>query len=219
MKYLRIYSLLIITILPLFGCQKSNRSVTQIDNKSYINDFELVQENPNNKTSVKITSPKAIIDPKSNDIEIFKSTIDILNRNGQDFQVKSGHSTLNNLSNIITVFNNVNISFLDNEKFYITTNSFIWDLNTSVIEINKPLKINLDETLINATNGFYNIDSGILKIENSEFNRYIYNLEGEGEYKVKIESEFSKWFKKDNTLVFTSKEKQVKTTINFLLAK
>jgi len=32
--------------------------------KSYINDFELLQENPNNQTSVKITSPNAIIDPR-----------------------------------------------------------------------------------------------------------------------------------------------------------
>ena len=37
MKYLPIYFLLIITILPLFGCQKSNKSTTQLDNKSYIN--------------------------------------------------------------------------------------------------------------------------------------------------------------------------------------
>ena len=48
MKYLPIYLLLTITTLPLFGCQKSFKSSTQIDNKSYINDFELLQENPNN---------------------------------------------------------------------------------------------------------------------------------------------------------------------------
>jgi len=67
-KYLPIYFLLIITTLPLFGCQKSNKSSTQIDNKSYIKDFELLQENPNNQTSVRITSPKAIIDPTNNDM-------------------------------------------------------------------------------------------------------------------------------------------------------
>ena len=63
----------------------------------------------------------------------------------------------------------------------------------------------------------YNIDSSLLKIDNSEFNRYIYNSEGEDEYHFKIKSDFAKWFKKDNTLVFTSNEKQVETTINFLL--
>ena len=219
MKYLPIYFLLLITTLPLFGCQKSNKSSTQIDNKSYINDFELLQENPNNQTSLKITSPKAIIDPTNNDIEIYESSFEIINKNSQDFKVKSGNSTLNNLNNSIRVFNNVNISFLNKPDYYITTNSFEWDLNTSVLDINNPVNINLDNTKINASNGFYDIDSSLLKIYNSEFNRNIYNAEGEEEYQVKIISDFAKWFKKDNMLLFTSNEKQVETIINFLFTE
>ena len=219
MKSFNIYLLIILTIFPILGCQKSNKSITQIDNKSYINDFELLQENPNNETSIKITSPKAIIDPTNNDIEIFESSIDILNKNGKDFQIKSGNSTLNNLTNIIRVFNNVNISFLNNDDYYITTNSFDWDLNNSVIEINNLLNINLDNSSIIATNGFYNIDSSLLKVDNTEFNRNIYNSEGKEEYQLQIKSDFAKWFKNDNTLVFTSNEKQVETTINFLLTE
>ena len=219
MKYLKIYFLLIITIFPLFGCQKSNKSSTQMDNKSYINDFVLLQENPNNETSIKITSPKAIIDPSNNDIEIFQSSIEILNKNSQDFKVVSGNSTLNNLSNSIRVYNGVNISSLRNHDHYITTNSFDWDLNTSIIDINNPVNINFDNTMINATNGLYNIDSSLLKIDNSELNRDIYNSEGKKEYQVKIESDFAEWFKKDNTLLFKSNEKQVETTIIFLLTE
>ena len=219
MKYLSNYLLLIITILPLLGCQKLNKSATQIDINSYITDFELLQENPNNLTSIKITSPKAIIDPTNNDIEIFESSIELLNKNGQDFKVKSGNSTLNNLTNSIRVFNSVNISFLDNQDYYINTNSFDWDLNTSIIDINDPLNINFDNTRINATNGFFNIDASLLKIDNSEFNRSIYNSNGEEEYQVKIISDFAKWIKTDNTLVFTSNEKQVETTINLLLTQ
>ena len=219
MKYLPIYFLLIITTLPLYGCQKSSKSSTQIDNKSYIKYFELLQENPNNQTSVRITSPKAIIDPTNNNIDIFDSSIELLNKNGQDFKVMSGNSTLNNLTNSIRVFNSVNISFLDKQDYYINTNSFDWYLNTSIIDINDPLIINFDNTRINATNGFFNIDASLLKIDNSEFNRSIYNSKGEEEYQVKIISDFAKWFKKDNTLVFTSNEKQVETTINFLLTQ
>ena len=89
----------------------TNNYTTQIDNKSYINDFELLQENPNNQTSLKIISPKAIIDPKTNNIEMLESSIDIFNKNGQDFNVKSGKSTLNNLTNSIRVYKNTNISF------------------------------------------------------------------------------------------------------------
>tara|TARA_Y100001968_G_C19214578_1_gene646511 strand:+ start:192 stop:851 length:660 start_codon:yes stop_codon:yes gene_type:complete len=218
-NYLQIYFLLIITILPLFGCQKSNQSTPQIDNNSYINDFELLQENPNNQTSIKLTSPYAIFETTNNNIEIFDSSIEILNKNGQDFKVKSGNSTLNSLTNSIRVFNNVFISFLNNQDYYITTNSLNWDLNTSIIDINNPVKINFDSTIINASNGFYNIDSSLLKIYNSEFYRYIYNSEGEEEYQVKIKSDFAKWFKRDNTLVFTSNAKKVETTINFLLTE
>ena len=48
MNNLAFYFLLIITMLPLFGCQKLNKSPSQIDIKNYINNFELFQENPNN---------------------------------------------------------------------------------------------------------------------------------------------------------------------------
>ena len=219
MKYLHIYFLLILTILPLSGCQKSSKYSSKTDNKSYINDFELLQVNPNNQTSVKITSPKAIINPRNNDIEIFDSSIEIINQNGQDFKVKSGNSILNNLSNLIKVFNNVNISFLNNSEYLISTNSLDWDLNTSVIDINNPLIINFKNSKIIATNGFFNIESGLLNIENTELNRYIYNSEGREKYHVEIISEFTKWYKRDNTLFFTSNENQVETTIKFLLTE
>ena len=217
MKYLQIYFLLIITILPLFGCQKSNKPTKQVDNNSYINDFELLQENPNNQTSIKITSPNAIIDTTNNYIEIFKSSIEILNNNAQDIKVISGNSILNNSTNSINVFNNVFISFLAKQDYYITSNSFYWDLNTSIIDINNPVNINFDNTLINGTNAAYNIESGLLKIDNTEFFRNIYNSKGEDQYHVKINSHIANWFKKDNTLVFTSREKQVETTVKFLL--
>ena len=219
MKSFNIYLLFILTIFPLLGCQNSNKSAAQIDNISYINDFELLQENPNKETSVKITSPKAIIDPTINDIEIYESSIEIMNENGIDFQVESGNATLNNLSNNIRVFNNVNISFLKDSDYNISTNSFDWDLNTSVIDINNPLDINFENTKINASKGFYNIDSNLLKIDNTRFNRKINNSEGVEEYQVEIKSDFAKWFKNDNKLVFTSNEKQVETTIKFLLTK
>ena len=201
------------------GCQKSNKLTSQIDNKSYINNFELLQENSNNQTSFKIVSPKAIIDPKSNDIEILDSSIEIFNRSGQDFKVKSGNATLKNLTKSIRVFNNVNISFSNNNDYIINTNSFDWDLYTSVININNPVNINLGNTKIIASNGFYNIGSGLLNIENSKLNRDVYNSKGEEAYQLQIESDFAKWFKRDNTLVFTSNEKQVETTINFLLTE
>tara|TARA_Y100001968_G_scaffold119925_1_gene109245 strand:+ start:293 stop:952 length:660 start_codon:yes stop_codon:yes gene_type:complete len=218
-KFFKLYFLVILTICPLFGCKNSNQTKIELDNKSYINNFELVQENPNNQTSVKITSPEAIIDPSNNDIEIFESSIEILNENGYDFKIKSGNSTLNNLTNSIRVFNNVNISFIDKEDYYIITNSFDWDLNTSVIDINNPVNINLEDSRIIAMSGVYNIDSSMLKMYNTEFSRNVFNSEGEKEYQLGIKSDFAKWFKNDNALVFTSNQKQVETTINFLFTE
>ena len=219
MKYLQIYFWLIITIIPLLGCKKPNKSFNQLDNKSYINEFELIQVNPSKQTSVKITSPKAIIDPINNDIEIFESSIEILNKNGQDFKVESGNSTLNNLTNTIKVFNSVNISFLNNQDYYITTNSLDWDLNTFIIDINNPININFDNTKITASNGFYNINSSLFNIDNTEFNRYIFNSVGNKEYHVEIKSDLAKWYKIDHTLEFISNNKQVETTIKFLTTK
>ena len=219
MNKINLYLLLLITIFPILGCQKSIKSTTQLDNKSYINDFELLQENPINKTVVKVISPKAIFDPSTNDIEIFNSTIEILNNRVNDIQVKSGNSTFNNLSNFIKVYNQVNISFLDNDDFFIRTNSFKWDLNTSFIDIDNPLDINFDNTKIIATNGLYNIDSSLLRIDNTEFNRNVYNPDGKEEYQVKIKSDFAKWYKIENKLVFISNDRQVETTINFLTIK
>ena len=73
--------------------------------------------------------------------------------------------------------------------------------------------------MINASRGLYNIETSLLKIDNSKFNRIIKNSEGIEEYEVEILSDFAKWSKKNNKLVFTSYEKQVETTINFLLTK
>ena len=215
MNNLHIIFLLILAFIPLFGCQKSNNISTKIDIKSYINDFELLQENPNDQTSIKITSPNAIIDPSNNDIQIFDSLIEILNNDGQDFQIKSGNSNLNNLSNFIKVFNNVKISFLDKDDYYITTNSLNWYLNTSIIDITNPILINFDGTMIKGSNGIYDIDSSLLNIYNINLNRNIFNSDGKQEYQLEIKSDFAKWFKNENTFVFSSNKKQVESTIRF----
>ena len=219
MKYFHIYFLLILTVFLQLGCKKSNKSNTQIDNRSYINEFELIQENQKNDTRVRVISPKAIIDPTNNNIELFESSIEILNKHGQDVVINSGNSTLDNLSNLIKAFNNVKILFLDNEEYDISTNSFDWDLNSSIIDIDNPININFDNTNINAINGFYNIDSRILKINNTKFIRNIYNSSGKKNYILEIKSDSSKWFKNENTLVFTSNNNQVETTIKFLLTE
>ena len=211
-----LYLLILFQIFPLLACQRIKDQTLEIDNKSYINDFELSQKNPMNDTVIIIKSPKAIIDPINKDIEIFDNSIKIINRNGKDVIVKSGKSTLNNSSNLIRVFNKVNISLLENQNYFLTTDSFIWDLNSSNINLNSPLNINFDNTRITSLSGSYNINSSILKINNNILNRSIFNTEGNQQYQIETISDIANWFKKENIFEFTSNNKQVETTINIL---
>ena len=207
-------------MVAILGCKKIQNEQKEIDNKSYINDFELSQKNSLNETLVKITSPKAVIDANSNDIEIFDNLIKIIDKDGEDdIEVKSNNSILNNSSNLIRVFNNVNISLVTNENYYVTTESFIWDLNSSHINLNSPLYINLDNTNIRSSSGSYNINSNLLKINNNIFKRKIISSEGKEKYQIEVSSDIAKWFKKENILEFTSNNKQVETTIKFLTVK
>tara|TARA_B100000214_G_C23804352_1_gene551896 strand:+ start:88 stop:756 length:669 start_codon:yes stop_codon:yes gene_type:complete len=215
-KYANVIFLFI--IFPLYGCKKIN-NLNELDTNSYINDFNLIQENPKNKSILKISSPRAIIDPAYDDIKIFNGTIDIINKDGQDVQVKSGNSTLKNSSNMIHIYNNVNISLVDSKKFFILTHSFDWDLSTSKIDLNNKLLINFDDTKIYSSNGSYDINSNSLFINNNIFDRSIYNVKGEKLYNIKILSDKAKWSKHENSIEFTSPNKQVETTIDFLSTK
>ena len=203
-------------IFNLFGCQNSKTNTKENDSNSYINDFELVQQNINNESLIKITSPKAIIDPRNNDIEIFDSSIEILNKMGQDVRLKSGNAYLDNSMNIIKAYNNVNITLIKNIDSFINTDSFEWDLNTSYVNLKSPLNINFRNTVINSSNGSYDIDLSELKINNSVFNRSIFNKYGEKIYNIKIIADKAKWLKNNNSLEFQSVKRQVETTINFL---
>tara|TARA_B100001250_G_scaffold164370_1_gene141362 strand:+ start:615 stop:1274 length:660 start_codon:yes stop_codon:yes gene_type:complete len=218
-KKFSIYFILILFLYPILGCKKSNESSTQIDSKSYINDFELIQKNPKNNNIIRITSPKAIIDPIENDIEIIDSLIEIENKDGQIVSVISGYSSIENSLNLIKVFNNVSISLLKPKDFYIDTDSFIWNLNTSHIDLDNPLDINFESTRISSSSGDYNIETGTLYINNNILNRNILNSEGNQKYFITIISDMAKWYKSNNLLEFKSEDKQVETTIDFLTIK
>ena len=214
-----LYLIILFSVVPLMSCQKTNNNIVEVDNSSYISDFELVQKNQTNDSIIKIISPKAIIDNFNNDIKIFDSSIEISNKDLKDIKIKSGKATLNNLDNIIRVSNNVNISLVDSKNYFVNTESFIWDLSKSRINLDKPLDIDLDNTNITSSSGSYNIKLGELKIMNNYFNRSLFNKEGKEKYQIEITSDVAKWIKNKNTLEFKSNNKQVETTINILNIK
>ena len=84
----------------------------------------------------------------TNDIEIFDSSIKIIKSKGNDIEINSGKSKLNNYKQLIRVYNNVFISILDKNKTLIKTNSFDWELNSSDINFNRPLYIDSENTKI-----------------------------------------------------------------------
>lgn len=219
MKRFILSILFILSFYSLSGCTKPDNTNEDIDRNSYIRNFELFQENPNNENSIIIKSPKAIIYPINNDIEIFNSTIDILSNDGQDVQVKSGKSKINNTKNQIKVMDNVFISLIDSNDYFIETSSFNWNLNTSNIDLNSPLDINFNNTKILSSNGTYDINSKLLRINNNVFNRSIYNNDRVEQYNINIISDRATWLKKNNSLEFMSDNKQVETTINILTIK
>ncbi len=219
MNKVSLYFFLPIIILSLIGCKKGEDKEAIDDFKSYITDFQLKQENASNDTTIKINSPKAVIDPTNNDIEIFNSSIEILNNNSNDIKITSGKSILNNTTNKIKVINNVYISLLDTKNSFIKTNNLDWDLNTSNITLNSPLKINFDNTQINSLYGSYNVETSVLNTNNNIFNRSILNKDGDEIYQITILADKAKWLKESNSLEFISNEKQVETTINFLTIK
>ena len=211
--------LLIFFIIPLLACQKNNNNKLNNDLNSYINNFELLQENPKNDNSIRITSPRAIIDSINNDIEIIDSTIQILNKNGKDVEIKSGNSTLNNSKNLIRVFNNVNISLIESKNYFINTSSFNWDLNLSNIDLNNDLYINFNNSKIISSGGIYNIKLGLLTINDNIFKRSIYNNNQIKQYEIEILSDTANWLKDDNSIEFSSNDNQVITTVDFLSIK
>ena len=85
MKQAYLYFLIVLAIYPLLGCQKSSKPIAQLDNNSYITNFELLQKNTSNDTRIIVTSPKATLDQTNNIIEIVKSSIEIINKDGQEF--------------------------------------------------------------------------------------------------------------------------------------
>ncbi len=214
------YTVTFSSILTLLACQNNyNNNVKDVDNKSYITEFELIQDNPKNDIRVEIKSSKAIIDPTNNDIEILDSSILILNNNVHDVKIRSGRSNFNNFNNSIEAYNNVYMSLLDGSNSFLKTKSLNWNLNTENILFNNPIHINLKNTSIHSTHGSYNTEGNILKINNNVFNRTIYNSKGEEKYTIEIKSDNAKWFKNKELLEFTSKGSQVETTINFLTSK
>ena len=220
------FTILLFLLFPLIGCMKfDNESIitdnnsSDIDDKSYINHFELLQKNSINDTNIKISSPKAIIDQSTNDIEIFSSSIIFFDNKNNSFEIKSGKSTLNNSANSIRVFDNVLITSLEYPGSYIKTKSFNWELNESFVNLDNPLYISFKNTKIISSFGSYDIGQSLLNLNDNIFNRNIFNDDGKKIYEIEIKSDFANWLKNDNTLNFLSNNKQVETTIKFLSIK
>ena len=62
MKQTYLYFLIVLAIYPLLGCQKSSKPLAQLDNNSYITNFELLQKNGCEIASTRLNSYKPIID-------------------------------------------------------------------------------------------------------------------------------------------------------------
>tara|TARA_Y100001968_G_scaffold175123_1_gene160495 strand:- start:278 stop:937 length:660 start_codon:yes stop_codon:yes gene_type:complete len=216
---INLYLITIFIFLPLFGCQRVNEDTNLVDRSSYISDFKLIQENPKTDIKIIIKSPMAVIKPLTNDLEILDSKILINSETGNNIKVISGKAILNNSQDLIKAYNGVKMSLLNNDKYFINTESFTWNLNKSKINMRSPLDINFGNTSIISSSGSYDTISSNLKLKNNIFNRSILNLEGKKKFYIEILSDNANWNQKNNIIEFTSNQKQVETTIQFLSTK
>ena len=216
---LNLFLINIFTFLALLGCQRVNEKTNIVDRGSYISDFELIQENPSTDNKIIIKSPMAVINSTTNDIEIMDSSIILNSETGNNIKVISGKTSLKNSENLIRAYNGVKISLLNKDKYLINTESFIWNLNESKIDMKSTLDINFGNTSIISSSGSYDTISSNLKIKNNIFNRTILNLEGKNEFHIEILSDNANWIQENNIIEFTSNKNQVETTIKFISTK
>ncbi len=213
------YFILFFSFLPLSSCNRSIDLIKESDNNSYIDDFELTQKNESNNTIIKIKSPKAIINSSKNNITIYKSRIKILNKDQADIEVFSGEANLDNLNNVISAFNDVSINLINNKDSFIKTNAIKWNLNESFFDLNQEVNLNLKNTNLISNSGTYDINNNLLNLSNIYFYRDIYNNNNRKYLEFKIKSDKAQFISRDNTLIFTSGNNQVETTIDFLNVK
>ena len=219
MNILLKYFLIPISVLLLLSCQRTEKKSLDIEDKSYITDFELIQRNIRNDSTLKINSPKAIIDQTTNEFEIFDSSIQLSNKTGKNLYINSGRSTLNSSKNLIRVFNNVNITLENDPNSFIKTDSFDWDLSRSLMTLNSPLEVNFRNTKILSDRGTYNIYKNQLNLNSNIFKRNIFNINGVKQYQIEIISDVAIWSKENNVLTFKSNDTQVESTIEILSTK
>ena len=218
MKNIFLITITLFYIIPLLSCKREVSTTDQNDNKSYLSDFELIQERPNN-TKIEITSPKAILSSISQNLEIYNTNVKITNFQGISYDIISGKSFLHNANQTIRLFNDVIITGFEKDDSKITTSEFTWFLDKSLINLDNNLKINFNNTKIYSTNALFNLNNNLMHLYSVEFYREINNQNGRNNNLVTIIADNAKWQKQDGIIEFTSNQKQVETTIDFLAVK
>ena len=210
-----LHKLILFSILffPLSSCQNSSNLRSEIDNKGYLTEFNLIQENPINNSTIIINSPKAIIDQKNNDLKIFDSSIEFNDTSNSNIFIKSGESSINQSTNTIESIDNVNISFGHDNLSNITTDKLFWNLDTSIIVIDSKLIFNFDDTKILSDKGIYFTNISQLILDNVFYQKNFTNAQGDQIYNIIIKSDSASWLKENKLLEFTSTNKQVESNI------
>ena len=212
-------ALLSISLLITSSCKINRDNINKPDEYSYLTNFEMVQQRADKINKVIISSPKAILNPTNNQIDIIRSNIEIINNNGKKFNIKSGKALLDNSNKQINISKDVTIIGDNYDKSYIKTNSLTWNLEKSSINIQNDLTITLKNTKIYSINGFYDLNKGRIDLNSVELYRDIFNKNGFKSHSIIVLADRGNWVKENNDFKFTSGENQVETTVKFLRLK
>ena len=208
------FTLSIFISLSLISCKSNTNLSNNNDNNTHITDFELIHENPANNTKIRINSPKARLDSSTQNIQIFKNEIEIINQPDKIIKIQSGNATINNATKFISAANNVIISDSEQPINSIETRQLYWDLNDSIINLDNELSINLPNTNIYSKKGNYDLNLDLVYLHEVLLTRTINTIDGFRSYEITITADKSKWLKEHNSLEFTSDNGQVETTID-----
>ena len=204
-----IYRLIIFLPFVTLGCApnviEENKVVQKIDNL----DMNIFSEKGEKIYS--ITSPKSSYNKSELKFELKKPNVNILNGEETKYIISSDESTLSDNNKLLRLKGNVKLKTLKNDEDILYADNFIWDIEDNNYQLEGNIRLENKNIILNSGKAklgpnniieFFNPVKYIIKDDNNE-NRY------------EINSENAYYNLKTDSLSFKSKDKRVKSIINF----
>jgi len=205
-----IKSFLIFSIyLLLSSC---TTSIKKIDSNLAIDDFSLTHFEINGDKSYAISSPKSVF---IKDIQIYKldkTKILFFEDNKENYIINSKKSSVSNSNKDIKLEGDVKLFDINNKANTITANKAFWNIDRNEIILTGDVILNNNSINLISSKAVLENSNDIVKFFNPVKYRYLNNSSNLN-YKVRADNAYYDLEKK--TLRFETKNKRIKSKINF----